>query len=168
MNPTQKEAFIKLEISIRGQVLRLFTVIEAHMDKILRNFLFDNEQQYDSYMNILQGGEIPMGVKVSLFKICIEKYEKKFNKDLNLVKIQLSEVVNKRNIIAHWQVDITPMGQQLFINEKKIKFIKFEKASLDKEEVLSLQIIKTLESNMIKIFKLLHEMDKTISASKPQ
>ncbi|HTC00104.1 MAG TPA: hypothetical protein VK705_05430, partial [Ferruginibacter sp.] len=65
-------------LSIRGTVIHYFVRIEMMMDTIIIKTLFDKEETYLKYMEILvPNGNINMKIKLKMFGLCLEKYQNK-------------------------------------------------------------------------------------------
>lgn len=147
---------------IRGQIISIFTNTEALIDDIIRKTTFENEDQYDTYMEILQKGDLTMNVKKKLLKMCILKFEKKHTQDLSILKNQIDNVIDKRNNLAHWVVDTTVDGVSLFKEKNKIRLISFDKNRKKLEVYFDQPSAAALEKSIYEVTTLLIQMQKHI------
>ena len=154
---------------IRGLILDIFTVIEFLMDDIIAKTTFDTESEYDKFMAILEIRDLRMSVKKRLFKICIEKYETKYSKDLTLTKNNIDCVVEKRNVVAHYQVDTSDEGMALFINKQTIRYMALTKdrKSMDYDSITKEESQKIRDLIFKMQFEII-EMKQTIDSSLAQ
>ena len=147
---------------IRGQIINIFTVTEVVIDDIIRKTTFDNEAQFDTYMDIFNKGEMTMNVKKKLLKMCVDKFEKKHNQDLSKLKEQIDNVVDKRNKLAHWVVDTSLEGLALYKDKKKIRLFSIDKNRNRTDVYFDFDSTKELEANIYQITTTLITMQKTI------
>lgn len=147
---------------IRGQIINIFTNTEVLIDDIIRKTTFENEYQYDTYMEILQKGDLTMNVKKKLLKMCIHKFEKKYTLDLSILKNQIDNVIDKRNNLAHWVVDTTVEGVSLFREKNKIRLISFDKNRKKLEVYFDQTSAAALEKSIYEVTTQLIQMQKHI------
>lgn len=149
-------------IKIRGVVLNSFTTLEKFIDEIIRKDSFDSVELYHKYIDVFISGEMPMNIKKKLFKICIEKHGVRQGKDLTGLVDNLNNIIDKRNIMAHWATDTSTDGMNLLINQNKIRFITFDKKDNLKEELFDYESAQKLEQRINKLLLEVIDIFKSI------
>ena len=116
-----------LSRELRGHIIEPFTHIEVLINDIIRKLLFESEFEYDSYMDILQKGELTMNIKKKLLKLCLNKFSIKKNIDIKELLELIDIVIDKRNILAHWTLDTSDEGQLLFKEKHKLRYVNVDR-----------------------------------------
>ena len=111
---------------LRGQIIGIYTTVEYLIDDINIKLTFNSIDDYNFYIKLLGIRKIDGKTKLKIFKHCLDKYEKLFNKDTSRIKDIVSNVTDKRHVLAHWQLDSSPEGINVFKEKNKIQFIKTE------------------------------------------
>lgn len=145
-------------IEFRGKFLNTFCLLESFIDDIIDihclHFKIDIKKKVGK-----QRTEISIREKKYLFKICLDNYQT--SKNINVEKIwgNLNNIINTRNHLAHWMVDISEDGVKL-IEKNKIRFVDrkerqiIEEDIFDAKKVMKYVIkIETLTTEIIEIYK---------------
>lgn len=162
---TDEEVVIQIQRiarQIRGQILEIFTNTEVLIDDIIRKTTFTTESEYDSYMEILQKGELTMSVKKKLLKMCIDKFQLNYNQDLSILSDKIDNIIDKRNQLAHWLSDRSVNGINLFKEKSKIRLITTDKNRRILEVYFDHPSTKKLEEDIFTVTGSLILMQKTI------
>lgn len=166
---TEQELFTNLgrtSLIIRGQILNVFTVIEALMDDIIAKTTFDTEQEYHNFMDIVERKDLSMPIKKKLFKICLDKYVAKYGHDLTMTKDNIDLIVDKRNVVAHWMVDTSAEGVSLYQNSQTVRFMKTAKNKKEMVyELFEKEYAQKLELKILEVQRQLIMMQNTIDSS---
>ncbi|MFV7234728.1 hypothetical protein [Flavobacterium sp. ZB4R12] len=106
-------------IEFRGKFLNTFCLLESYIDDIIDihclHFKIDIEEKVGK-----QRSEIGIREKKQLFKICLENYQT--SKNINVEKIcgNLNNIINTRNHLAHWMVDLSEDSVKLIEKTKPL------------------------------------------------
>ena len=154
-----------LSAALTGSLINHFSIIETLINHIIRKITFDDEKEYDRYMEILNKEQMTMNIKKKLFKLCIEKYEMKYNKDLPITKKSLDNIIDKRNVLAHWMVDVSSEGRKTYeqSGRKEIRYLKhYHKRNENEYECFTLEKITNLSKSINAIHAEILNMVKDI------
>lgn len=150
-----------ISVLMRGQILDVFTTIEKLMDEIIRKMPFENEPDYDKYMD----SDVPMTIKKKLFKMCIVKYEQLHpSHDLKNLKDQIDNIIDKRNVLAHWILDTKKEGIEIFKTKGVLRYFNYDyKKNEFEHQRLSPAIAYKLEQTILAIRSDVAKMQNNIN-----
>ncbi len=104
--------------------------------------------------------ELSMREKKQLFKICLKRYQELTKINIDKVWGHFSNIVEKRNHLAHWSVDTTESGLSILSTSNRIRFVNFKRMKIidevlfnSKTSFLLEEKIKSLTMDVIEIFK---------------
>lgn len=125
---TIEEAHETSGATIRGVFIHYFTRIEVLMDCIIRNTAFESEDTYYKYMDIL-APNMNMKTKLKLFKFCVEKYQNENGGNFSAMLQKLETIIDIRNKLAHWMLDTSQEGIDLYKKDYTFRFVKSKRDS---------------------------------------
>jgi hypothetical protein len=156
-NISTLDAYEQTCASVRGVFIHYFTRIEVMIDTIIRKNTFDDENLYKRYMDILSPGDnTSMKTKLKLFELCVEKYQNNNGGDYSKMLDKLKTLVDIRHKLAHWMLDTSSEGVELFRKEITLSFINskrdckpisFKEDMLDKAKIT----IQEIQDIIVKI-----------------
>ncbi len=152
----------KIACQIRGTVINSFTFLELFMDGVIKKLQFPSVKDYDDYISSLPRGKINMDTKVDFLKNCLEKYKNNYNSDFNIVLENLTTVIDKRNALSHWVVDISNEAIEYFNKQGKIKFVYTDNKGGEYKEVFSYDQANKLSENVTNLLAETGIIFKTI------
>lgn len=151
----------KKSVFVRGRIIGLYTGIEFLIDDIIKNTLFDDKEDFNFYIDLLGLSEKLNGnVKAKIIKHCLEKCDKKNGTSTKAVRERLANLADKRDKMAHWSLDTSEEGIELYRTKGQLKFIK-NKHEKSQQEILSLETVKSLEQGLNEVMSELIKVQQT-------
>lgn len=158
-----QKLFIEMNIKsafVRGRIIGLYTGVESLIDDIIKNTLFNDKEEFNFYLELFGLKDKLNGtIKSKSIKHCLEKYDKKKGTDTKMIRELLDNLTVKRNMMAHWILDTSEEGIELYNKEGKFKFIRNNEKS--QQETLSLETVQNLERSLNEIMVELIKVQQT-------
>ena len=148
----------KNSITIRGEALTYFTVIELFMNETIRFYSHKYSLEYKE--------KITMDLKLDKFIECVERFEQESEIKMALVKLQIRDIVEKRNMLAHWILDVRePQSIKLFSETNSIRLLKYSNGKIVDEKIMNSQKAYKLTKRMFEVRKDIISMNQTMTNS---
>lgn len=138
-------------IEFRGKILNTFCLLENYIDAIIElNYAMYPVEFKGIYPSENNDG-LNMREKKQLFKKCLDKYKSLTNTNVERLWGHFSNIVEKRNHLAHWAVDASSKGVELLNNRKSIRFINFKGPNIVDEDIYNSKKTFLLEQKIHKL-----------------
>ena len=153
----------KMSSLVRGRIIGIYTGIEFLIDDIIQNTLFNDKQDYVFYTELFGLSDKLNGkTKSRIIKHCLEKYDKKYGTNTEQVRERLDNLTDKRDKMAHWILDQSDEGMELYKQKGQFRFMRTKNDKLQ-EEIITWDTVLTLEKHLVNIMHELIKVQETYS-----
>jgi hypothetical protein len=164
--------FLRVVYELRGKVLQTCIELETVMDGYIAEYFCESEDKIIELASIVLAPRIPWGEKLAIFSVLIEKYNRPFMDEYSDFNKDIQNIIEHRNVFAHFPANTTPSGVELFKKVGVVAFLKFKnsKMPVTKEIVYARQpsytndeinlILKGIHTYTMAIHKMLKSGEK--------
>lgn len=138
----------------RGKFLNEFCFLEAFVDYIIDSHCVLLNLKSNEILG-KDVDDIGLREKKILLNVCLEYYQKETNLDISKIWGNFNNLIKTRNVLAHWEVDVSEKGLELLKNKKEIRFVN--KKLMEIINTMNFNS-KKVSDNVLKIKKLTSEM----------
>lgn len=138
-------------IEFRGKIINTFCFLENFIDAIIENAYTQYPEEFIGIYPSENSDGLNMREKKRLLKKCLDKYNLLTNHNIEQLWGHFSNVVERRNHLAHWAVDASSKGVELLNNKKSIRFINFKSPNVHEEDIYNSKKTFLLEQKIKKL-----------------
>ncbi|MEO6453237.1 MAG: hypothetical protein ABIN97_04155 [Ginsengibacter sp.] len=146
----------KLTAMLRGLVMNSVAHLEIVIDTFLAHHFCKTNRDFKDFMTfILPSNIIIFENKRNIFKKVVEAYYPNLKKEVPNFHALLGKIRDRRNEFAHYPLDITPEGVQLFLETKNIILLDSTKTQVRYTSTQITELGNTIQELSNKITKYL-------------
>lgn len=139
----KSDTLLKTAMDIRGAFINDTIFLEKVIDNWLADFFCTNKKRSKALFElILCHDRLGVEAKRQVFLFIIQNYCNDFLKEYPNTSKDLTFIIEKRNILAHWLLDTSDHG----IESGNLKFVKFKNSTESQE--FTLEIIEDMKAKL--------------------
>jgi hypothetical protein len=152
-------------VTFRGKILNTFCLLETCVDTIITLVHAQYTADFSGISVPKKTEDLNMRERKQLLKMCLEKYQTLTTNKVDIIWGHFNNIVEKRNHLAHWPVDVSKNALERLEKSNRISFINING---DKEEdtynsKTTQQLVDKIEKltvEMIEVFKFFRDRRK--------
>lgn len=141
----------KAAISCRGHVLQRCVELEMLIDIYIGKHFTKDNTLLEELVTLIIAPRVTFDNKLQVLKVLIDKYDSDFKSKKPRFSKELKEIIENRNIFAHYPVDLSNSSLLLYKESRSITLLKFKN-------------MKDEETNTVKLLNRIKYTDKQITA----
>jgi len=149
-------------MSVRGSVLNAVTGLEMSIDLYITHYFTNDDIKSEELMNLIIAPRMSFENKVQVLMVLIERYDSSIIEENKSMNRDLINIIEERNIIAHYPLDITPPGLKTYYESGNLTFFKFKNVRTNsiKGEKKEIKLTNSIVYNVNKSEDLLNSINK--------
>jgi hypothetical protein len=125
-----KELIMQNVYATRGRIIQLTIQIETSIDIYISNHFTTDEEKNTELICLILAPRVNFEGKVQVFSYLVDKYHPEFKKEHKGYLKELIDIGEKRNIYAHYPIELSTQSIADFRNDGSFTFVKLKNQSL--------------------------------------
>jgi len=124
--------------ALRGKVIQKMIEMDIRIDIIIGNYFTANEEKHRE-LTLVVFGSINTSAKIPILEYVLSRDETNEKASMSQLLNNMRKVIEERNVLAHWPVNITEEGQNAFTHHVQLMFVKMKTGKVAGVPELGLQ-----------------------------
>jgi hypothetical protein len=136
MEKLNKKSYPKLVNLIRGTIINACINLEIIIDLYISERFADTDEKINELSSLIITPRVTWGEKLNVLKLLMKKYHPKFAEDKKEIFSNIKNIIEHRNVFAHYPINLSEKAIDIYNKEGKILFTKVRALFDEKDKIV--------------------------------
>lgn len=136
MKMQNKKTYPELVNLVRGTIITACINLEIIIDLYISERFADTNEKINELSSLIITPRVTLREKLNVLKILMKKYHPKFAKDKKEVFSNINNIIEHRNVFAHYPINLSEKAIEIYNKEGKIIFTKLRASFDEKDKII--------------------------------